>query len=336
MRYVLDGEPGITRRRFGRGFAFYLPTGDKLPRGDLLDRVRGLAVPPAYEDVWICPDDAGHLQATGRDDRGRKQYRYHEQWDVVRGLAKFAKLSAFARTLPRLRRTVARDLRRTKLPRRKVLAACVRLLDATFIRVGNAQYATENGSFGLTTLQDDHAEFGRGVVRFAFTGKGGLEREIEVADAKLAKIVKQCRDLPGQELLQYLEPDGTVRDIGSGDVNAYLHDIAGDEFTAKDFRTWHGTVLAATHLSAVEPASSKTARNRQFLTSIDHAAERLGNTRAVCRKNYVDPRVEAAFEADTLIDLFSAAKKVRGLSRDESSTLHLLEHGSLWEAAETK
>ena len=324
--YVSDDAPGITRRRFGKGFAYYSPKGDKIEDGATVERLKSLAVPPAYEDVWICPDPRGHLQATGRDDRGRKQYRYHEEWAQVRDQAKFAKLPDFARRLASLRRRVRRDLKLDGLPRDKVLAACVKLLDTTFMRVGNADYAEQNDSYGLTTLQDGHAEFGRGgLVRFEFDAKHGIHREIELRDSRLAKIVRQCQDLPGQELLQYLDEGGSVRDVGSGDVNAYVHEHAGDAFTAKDFRTWHATVLAAGELRGEEPATSATARNKQVVAAIDAVAAILGNTRAVCRKCYVDPRVTEAFESGDLAAMMDAAKPVRELTKDESATLAVLE-----------
>ncbi len=325
LTYVTHDQPGITRRKFGRGFAFYGPDGEKISDQAEIDRLNAMAIPPAYAEVWICADPRGHLQAVGIDDRGRKQYRYHEEWARVRDLAKFHKLCAFGRALPSLRRRVAKDLKLPGLPRDKVLAACVRLLDETFIRVGNADYAKSNGSFGLTTLQDSHAAFKKGVVRFEFTAKSGLDRELEVRDSRLAKIIKSSQDLPGEELLQYLDDAGNVHDIGSADVNAHLRDLMGDGFTAKDFRTWHATVLAAGELRGVELASSKTAINKQVVAAIDAVAEQLGNTRSVCRKCYVDPRVIEAFEDATLEDAFTNAPATRGLRIDERAVLQLLE-----------
>ena len=325
LTYVRHDQPGITRRKFGKGFAYYGPGGDKIDDASEIERLNAMAIPPAYGEVWICADPTGHLQAVGVDDRGRKQYRYHEKWAEVRDRAKFHKLAHFGRKLPSLRRRVKKDLKLKGLPREKVLAACIRLLDETFIRVGNADYAKQNGSYGLTTLQDGHAAFGRGLVRFEFTAKSGLERELEVRDSRLAKIVKASQDLPGQELLQYLDEDGNVHDIGSGDVNQHLQALMGDGFTAKDFRTWHATVLAAGELRGVEPATSKTALNKQVVAAIDAVAEQLGNTRSVCRKCYVDPRVIEAFEDGTLGEAFDDAPTVRGLKIDERAVLSLVE-----------
>ncbi|MEL7237398.1 MAG: DNA topoisomerase IB [Planctomycetota bacterium] len=324
LRYVTDDEPGISRRRFGKGFAYYLPGGKKLTRRPQIQRVKSLAVPPAYKDVWICIDDRGHLQATGRDAAGRKQYRYHDRWAEVRDAAKFAGLVAFAEKLPTLRRRVRKDLKLKGLPRDKVLAACVRLLDRTLIRIGNADYAKRNDSFGLTTLRDEHATFDGKTVRFDFTGKHGIERELEVRDGRLARIVKACQELPGQELLQYQNDRGDVIDVGSTDVNAYLHDIAGDAITAKDFRTWHGTVAATAKLAKTETAETKTAINRQIVAVIDDVAELLGNTRAVARNSYVHPGVIACFEEGRLAEAVEKADAVRELTQAESQTLHVL------------
>ena len=323
--YVSREGPGITRRRFGKGFAYYKPSGSKIEDPKEIERLNAMAIPPAYRDVWICPKKNGHLQAVGIDDRGRLQYRYHERWAQVRDRAKFDKLADFARGLPSLRRTIRRDLKLSGLPRQKVLAACVKLLDKTYMRIGNADYATANDSYGLTTLQDGHAEFAKGTVRFEFKAKHGILREIQLKDSLMAQVVKACQDLPGQELLQYLDEDGTVRDIGSGDVNGHIHGLLGDDFSAKTFRTWHATVLAAKELQGVELASSKTAINKQVVAAIDAVAGHLGNTRAVCRKCYVDPRVTDAFENGTLDDCFESGKKVRGLTLAESATLCLLE-----------
>ena len=323
--YVTDDEPGISRRRFGKGFAYYLPGGKKIGPGRHRDRIDALAVPPAYEDVWICVNPLGHLQATGRDDRGRKQYRYHDRWAEVRDRAKFAKLRLFGDRLPSIRRRVRKDLKATGLPREKVLAACIRLLDQTHIRIGNADYAKQNNSFGLTTLQDGHATFHRGTVRFEFRAKHGIEVELEVRDSQLARIVKQCQDLPGQELLQYLDDVGNVVDIGSSDVNDYLHEITGEHVTAKDFRTWHASVLGLGLLRKVEPAESKTAINKQIVAVIDEVATSLGNTRAVCRKCYVHPGVVETFEQGKLAEVFKKTPKtIRELSKDECALMHFL------------
>ncbi len=325
LSYVSDESPGITRRRQGKGFVYLDVRGRRITDERQIERFNKLAIPPAYRDVWICPNPHGHLQATGRDDRGRKQYRYHERWGHVRDRAKYAKLVQFARGLPKLRRTLRRHLKLRGLPREKVLAACVTLLDKTYIRVGNDDYAKNNGSYGLTTLQDGHATFGRGgVIRLEFNGKSGIDRQVELKDSALAKIVRQCQELPGQELLQYLDDDCNVVDIGSGDVNDYLREYAGPDVTAKDFRTWHATVLAAAALRDEAPAESKTVRNRQILAAVDAVAQRLGNTRAICRKCYIHPITLESFDAGELKRRMQRARKVPGLSGDESAALKLL------------
>ena len=325
LKYVSDDSPGLTRKGFGKGFAYYKADGAKVTDKKTIDRINSLAIPPAYTDVWICPDPTGHLQATGRDDRGRKQYRYHDRWSEVRDAAKFEKMLDFAGVLPSLRRRVNRDLRLDGLPRDKVLAACVKLLDKLYLRVGNDDYAKHNDSYGLTTLQDGHAAFGKnGRVRFEFSGKHGVEQEVELHDSRLAKIVKQCQDLPGQELLQYLDDAGNVHDVGSDDVNDYLRQHAGPDITAKDFRTWHATVLAATALRDEEPARSKTARNKQIVAAVDSVAAALGNTRAVCRKCYIHPAAMDSFDAGELQKRMADPPSVRGLSKDEAATLKLL------------
>jgi DNA topoisomerase-1 len=258
-------------------------------------------IPPAWTGVWICPDPRGHLQATGRDARGRKQYRYHARWRQVRDEDKYGRLAEFGRALPAIRRRIARDLRRPGLPREKVLAAVVKLLETTFIRVGNDEYARDNRSYGLTTMRDAHVRVSGSTVHFIFRGKSGVRHELELDDRRLARIVKQCRDLPGQELFQYLDERGAVVDIGSADVNAYLKDITGTDFTSKDFRTWAGTVLAATLLRDEEPSVTATAGKRAVVRAIDEVARRLGNTRAVCRKCYVHPAVIDAYLDGTIV-----------------------------------
>jgi DNA topoisomerase-1 len=260
-----------------------------------LARIRALVIPPAWTDVWICPDPRGHLQATGRDARGRKQYRYHPRWREVRDEDKYGRLHEFGRVLPSIRRRVARDLGRPGLPREKVLAAVVKLLETTFIRVGNDEYARQNRSFGLTTMRDAHVRVSGSTVRFLFRGKSGVAHELELDDRRLARIVKQCRDLPGQDLFQYVDGSGAVVDVGSGDVNAYLKELTGTDFTSKDFRTWAGTVLAAKLLCSCGPSPSATAAKRTIAGAIDEVARRLGNTRAVCRKCYVHPSVIDAY-----------------------------------------
>jgi DNA topoisomerase-1 len=280
-----------------------------------LTRIRSLVIPPAWTDVWICPDPRGHLQATGRDARGRKQYRYHPRWREVRDEDKYGRLAEFGRALPAIRRRVARDLGRQGLPREKVLAAVVKLLETTFIRVGNDEYARQNRSFGLTTMRDGHVRVTGSKVKFLFRGKSGVQHELELDDRRLARIVRQCRDLPGQELFQYLDASGRPVDVGSDDVNAYLKEITGTDFTSKDFRTWAGTVLAAQLLCVCEPCASATAGKKAIVTAIDQVAKRLGNTRAVCRKCYVHPAV---------IDAYLDGSIARAMARPTESEAALL------------
>jgi len=281
-------------------------------------RIRALAIPPAWTDVWISPDPRGHLQATGRDARGRKQYRYHARWRAVRDEDKYGRLAEFGRALPAIRRRIGRDLGRAGLPREKVLAAVVKLLETTFIRVGNAEYARDNHSYGLTTMRDAHVRVSGSTVRFIFRGKSGIRHELELDDRRLARIVKRCRDLPGQELFQYLDERGRVVDVGSEDVNAYLKDITGTDFTSKDFRTWAGTVLAATLLRVAEPSTSAAAGKRAVVRAIDEVARRLGNTRAVCRKCYIHPAVVEAYLDGTIA-------RVMRTSSVDAAILRLLE-----------
>jgi DNA topoisomerase-1 len=286
---------GVKRKKVGKHFHFYRQDGGKIVDEREVARMRRLAIPPAWRDVWICPDPQGHLQATGRDARGRKQYRYHADWRAHRDETKYHRLTAFARALPNLRKAVDADLRLPGLPKAKVLAAVVRLLEITLIRVGNEEYATQNNSYGLTTLRDEHAQIRGKHVRFHFRGKSGVNHDIDFDDARLAKIVKQCRDLPGQELFQFVDEDGAQHDVGSADVNAYLHEKLGEGFTAKDFRTWAGTVLAAKALHELEAVDSKTQMKKNVVAAIESVAARLGNTKAVCRKCYVHPAVVDAY-----------------------------------------
>ncbi len=295
LKYVSDDGPGIARKPRGKAFAYLDPTGKPIRDGATLDRIRKLAIPPAYADVWICPDPDGHLQATGRDARGRKQYRYHPRWRSVRDESKYDRMMAFAAALPSIRKRVDADLGRPGLPREKVLAAVVRLLETTLIRVGNEEYARTNKSFGLTTMRDRHARVGRKGVRFAFKGKSGVEHEIDLDDARLARVVGRCRDLPGQVLFQYLDDEDRPRSIDSADVNAYLREIAGRDFTAKDFRTWSGTVLASLALREFESFDSEAQAKKNVVAAIEGVATRLGNTPSVCRKCYVHPEVIGAY-----------------------------------------
>ena len=348
LRYVDDHRPGLRRRRTGKklrqgrrwidGFVVEDERGRVVRDAATLERIRKLAIPPAWRDVWICPLPEGHLQATGRDARGRKQYRYHPRWREERDGTKYARMIALGHALPALRRRVAADLRRPGLPGAKVLATVARLLETTFIRVGNEEYARSNKSFGLTTLQDRHVQVGPTKMRFRFRGKSGVVHEISVTDPTMARIVRRCRDLPGQELFQYIGDGGNPATIDSADVNDYIREAAGDEFTAKDFRTWAGTVLAAGALRqlAAERRIGRHARpvrptNRDVARAISSVAERLGNTLAVCRKCYVHPAIVASYLDGTLPSALTARAGARlpstgtGLRPDESAVLKLLE-----------
>ena len=291
LRYVTDRKPGLTRVKAEHGFDYYDPDGSRITDEPELQRIRKLAIPPAYTDVWICRDPRGHLQAVGRDARGRKQYRYHPTWRIVRDEAKYGKMLMFGRVLPKIREQVDRDLRLPGLPKRKVLAAIVALLEKTMMRVGNEEYAKENKSYGLTTLRDRHIKIKGGHVEFDFRGKHGINHHIDLDDRRLAKIVERCRDIPGQDLFQYLDHDGERHGIGSEDVNEYLHGISGEAVTAKDFRTWAATNLAATTLAELQRFDTQAAAKKGVVHAVEHVAKRLGNTPAICRKCYIHPAI---------------------------------------------
>ncbi len=291
LRYTSDERPGIRRERAGDDFSYRGPDGKAIRDEQVLQRIRSLAIPPAYAEVWITTDPRGHLQATGRDARGRKQYRYHPRWREVRDGTKFDRMLAFGRALPRIREQTDRDLRRQGLPREKVLAAVVQLLEKTLIRVGSEEYARENDSYGLTTLRDQHVRVGDTKVQFAFRGKSGVKHQITLRDKRLARIVKRCRDLPGHELFQYLDDDGTGQSIDSSDVNEYLRAITDEDFTAKDFRTWAGTVLCSITLQEFDACLAESDAKKNVVAAIKQVAERLGNTPAVCRKSYIHPTI---------------------------------------------
>lgn len=291
LAYVSDCEPGIRRIRCGRGFRYCDPEGRTVRDPDTLARIRALAIPPAYRDVWICVSPQGHLQATGRDARGRKQYRYHPRWRDCRDTGKFERLPAFADALPRLRRRLRADLALPGFPRDKVLALVVATMATTLVRVGNDAYARENRSFGLTTLRSRHARFPKGALRLQFTGKGGKRHDVEVDDRRLARMLRAMHQLPGQRLFQYTGDDGALHPVDSSMVNAYLRERMGADFTAKDFRTWGGTVAAMRALAALEAAASERECNALQVQVIREVASLLGNTPAVCRKAYIDPRV---------------------------------------------
>jgi DNA topoisomerase I len=329
LYYASDADPGIARVKIGRGFGYRGPDGRPVRDRATLERIRSLVIPPAWTKVWIATKANAHLQATGRDARGRKQYRYHPRWTVVRDETKYVRMLAFARVLPAIRRRVAADLRRGPLTRERVLATVVALLERTLIRVGNDEYARVNGSFGLTTLLDRHVDVRGRRVRFHFRAKSGVVQKIDLEDALLARSVQRCQDLPGQTLFQYVDDDGARHTISSTDVNDYLREVAGQEFTAKDFRTWAGTVLAACALCADIALPSTTARKRFVSEAIGEVAERLGNTKAVCRKCYVHPAVlEAFFDGETIAPFVRTTGAARGgrhrLSAEEMAVVKLL------------
>ncbi len=300
LHHVTDLAPGIRRKRAGRGWSFIAVDGAPIHDREELRRVKALAIPPAYTDVWICADPRGHLQATGRDAKGRKQYRYHSRWREIRDETKYGRMIDFGEALPAIRQRVDRNLAQRGLPREKLLATVVRLLETTLIRVGNEEYARVNESFGLTTLRDNHVDVEGATVRFSFRGKSGKDHGIDIHDRRLARIVKRSQDLPGEELFQYVDESGSQHTIGSADVNAYLREITGQDFTAKDFRTWAGTVLAAHALQEFERVDSEAVAKRNIVAAIERVAERLGNTPAVCRKCYVHPAVVDAYLDGTL------------------------------------
>jgi DNA topoisomerase I len=291
LRYVTDDLPGITRKRNRKGFLYFDPQGQRIRQPENLRRIKSLAIPPAWEHVWISPWADSHLQATGRDARGRKQHRYHPRWREVRDQTKFDRMSAFGRVLPGLRRRLSRDLARPGLPREKVLATVVKLLETTFIRVGNEEYARHNRSFGLTTMRSKHVKVTGAKMQFEFRGKGGKTFSLDLNDRRLAKIVNYCQDLPGQELFQYIDEQGQPRTINSTDVNDYLREVTREDFTAKDFRTWAGTVLAVSAFREIKHFNSKAHAQRNVVTAIEMVARKLSNTRSVCRKCYIHPAV---------------------------------------------
>ncbi len=330
LRYVTDLGPGIRRKRAGRGWSYVGRDGKPIRDPATLARIKALGIPPAYTDVWICPNPNGHIQATGRDARGRKQYRYHPRWREVRDETKYGRMMAFGAALPAIRERTNCDLTRPGLPREKVLATVVRLLESTLIRVGNEEYARTNESFGLTTMRDEHVDVEGTTVRFTFRGKSGKEHSIDVRDRRLAAVVKRCQDMPGQELFQYVDDAGSRQTIDSGDVNDYLREITGQDFTAKDFRTWAGTVLAAQALREFEAFDSETQAKRNVVRAIEAVSERLGNTKAVCRKCYVHPAVLDAYLdgslAHTLRERVEAEleEKLSRLKAEEAAVLAFL------------
>lgn len=309
LRYVSDASPGIHRQKKGKSFAYVRANGAPVKDAATLERMRSLAIPPAWTDVWICPHPRGHLQATGRDARGRKQYRYHPDWRAVRDRTKYDKLASFGALLPIIRRRVEHDLRQSGMPRTKVLATIVRILDLTHMRIGNEEYARENHSYGLTTLRDTHARVSGLDVRFAFRGKSGRRQNLHVRDPRIARIVRRCAELPGQELFAYEDENGDVIDVGSEDVNDYLREITGEPITAKDFRTWGGTVHAAACLLALGECDTEAEAAHCMVSAVKQVAEVLGNRPATCKKYYIDPRVFTAYRRRRLCETLTRALK---------------------------
>jgi DNA topoisomerase-1 len=331
LRYVSQRDPGIKRLRKGRGFSYVDRLGKPVGDADILLRIRSLVIPPAWNEVWICADPHGHLQAVGKDQRGRTQYRYHQKWREVRDENKYERMIEFGKALPKIRRQVRRDLGRPGLPREKVLATVVKLLETALIRVGNEEYTKENHSFGLTTMRNKHVQVKGASIHFEFRGKSGVERAVDLQDRRLARIIRSCQDLPGHELFQYLDDAGLRHAISSEDVNAYLHAIAGGDFTAKYFRTWAGTVLAAMALQEFERFDSETQAKKNIVAAIESVAKKLGNTKAVCRKCYVHPTVLNCYPEGSLLDSLKGRvegkikSSLRSLRPEEAAVLALLQ-----------
>ncbi|MBD2102917.1 DNA topoisomerase IB [Leptolyngbya sp. FACHB-261] len=337
--YVTDTDPGIQRKRVGKGFSYIGPDGEKVRDPKEIKRIEALAIPPAWRDVWICPLSHGHLQATGRDPKKRKQYRYHELWRTVRDQTKFTRMIAFSEALPQLRERLEHDLVLAGLPREKVLATVVRLMELTRIRVGNEEYARTNQSFGLTTLRDQHVDISGSCLHFHFRGKSGVDHDIEISDRRLARIVKRCRDIPGYELFQYLDENGQRQPIDSGAVNDYLREITGQDFTAKDFRTWSGTILAALELVELGDFSSETQAKKNVVQAVKKVAQHLGNRPATCRKYYVHPAVLDTYMAGNLLqaleqEIEQEAELPYALRREELAIVALLKQQMIQQQSE--
>jgi DNA topoisomerase-1 len=331
LLYVSDEEPGIRRKKSGKGFTYLKPDGSKVADKATLERIRSLAIPPAYTDVWICLKANGHIQATGRDVKGRKQYRYHTAFREVRESTKYEHMLEFARGLPAIRTTIDEHMSLRGLPREKVLATVVHLLENTLIRVGNSDYAKQNKSYGLTTLRDPHVKVEGGELRFQFKGKSGKTWKLQVKDRRIARIVKACQDLPGQDLFQYLDENGEHQSITSADVNAYLKEITGRDITAKDFRTWAGTVLAALALAEFEEFDSEAKAKKNIRAAIEKVSARLGNTPSICRKCYVHPEVFTSYlDGGLLLDIkeeieTELREDLPSLKPEEAAVLTLLQ-----------
>ncbi|PZP40101.1 MAG: DNA topoisomerase I [Pseudomonas fluorescens] len=321
LTYVTDAEPGYTRRKSGKGFTYYTTNGARLTEKTELTRIKALGIPPAYTSVWICTDPNGHLQATGRDAKGRKQYRYHAEWTLSQNTSKYNHLLTFAKHLPRIRRHVRTQMNQPGLGRAKVIATAINLLETTLIRVGNEDYARTNKSYGLTTLRDRHVKITGGELRFQFKGKSGKEWNLRLSDRRIAKVIRACQDLPGQKLFQYLDDNGERHGLSSQDINEYLRTFTGEDITAKDFRTWAGTVTAFTELAGCERPESVTATRRTISDVVKRVANKLGNTPAICRKCYIHPLIFEAFEHGKMD---KPLPTLTGLTKPERLTLALL------------
>ena len=330
LRYCGHSNKGYFRKRSGSSFFYLDEFEERVTDRDLLERFQKLVIPPAWENVWISPYENGHLQVTGIDAKGRKQYRYHPEWNRIRNQSKFYRLRFFADSLPKIRKQVEVDLRRNGLPYEKVMALVVRLIELTHIRVGNEAYQKLYGSFGMTTLRDDHVSIGKSTVTFEFTGKKGISHKIKLESPRLARLVRRCKDIPGQELFQYYDQDGNRRTIGSADVNQYLKDCTGQDFTAKDFRAWAGTVHALCAFRNAGPFETEAECKKKVIEVIDSVAEKLGNTRSVCKKYYIHPNVIAAYCARKL-DKYNcrAGRSEYGLNADEKALIKLLDNEKL-------
>ena len=325
LNYVNDKSPGITRKRAGKGFS-YSKNGRTLHDAKVLARIRALAIPPAWKEVWICADANGHLQATGLDVKGRKQYRYHTRWSAVRGQVKFHRMHAFGKRLPKLRQHLEKDMRRKGLPKEKVLAGLVSLMEHTRIRLGGKDYEKNNGSFGLSTLKDHHLKHGANGTRLRFKGKSGVLHDIPLRSRKLARLAMRCKELPGQELFQFLDEEDNVHDVDSNMVNAYFREACGGDFTSKDMRTWIGSARCMELLLANGPVDTKTACTTCINTALDGVAKQLGNTRAVCRSHYVHPRIIHLFQEGGLADIGKGIRADRGpfgLDRAEKALMKI-------------
>ena len=314
LRYVSHEEPGITRKRAGKGFSYRNPDGQLIKDQASLKWIRSLAIPPAYKDVWISPYPDAHLLAVGRDQKGRMQYRYHPEWRAARDATKFERMLEFGRVLPTIRAALAADLRKSGLSKRRVLALVVRLLEITHIRVGNEEYAKTNKSYGLTTLKDRHLIVDGATIRFHFKGKSGKEHEITLKDRRMAKLVAQCQDIPGQQLFQYIDENGKRQGIDSSEVNEYLREISGEHFTAKDFRTWAATVLCALTLSKLDNFETESAAKKNLKQAIEQVAKRLGHTPTICRKSYIHPRMIEDYMAGELFNVLKIEMAIEGSS----------------------